>query len=826
MVCKKAERTLRPIFGHRTICGKESRMNKRIDNLKSMVMNSVHEICPDRALAITESFKLTEGKPVVIRRALAFKKILEDMRIYVLPGELIVGNQAGKPRAAPLFPEFGVGWLSKELDLLPKRRYDSFQVSRQTKRAVEPVIAYWKGKTHEDLVVEKTKHSLPEEIKHAYDFNSYSLNQVICNASHTSTGDGHIIADYEKILTKGLNGVIEEAEEELSNIDHTNPEHLEKKLFLQAAITSCQAVIQFANRFAGEAEKLARRHRGKRKNELLRIAENCRNVPGRAARNFWEALQAYWFIHLALQIESNGHSISFGRFDQVLYPFYEKDRKDNLITHKGALELIECFFIKACELAKVREWVYTEYMSGYPMFQTLTLGGRNRDGEDAVNELSYLALEATRELKMEQPTTVLSVHSETPEQFMIEATRTLIEHGGGLPGFFNDEIAIPLLLNLKQGISLEEARAWAVMGCCEPVIPGKFNTVTGGVCHINLLKVLEIALNNGINPSTGIRLCPGKGKLSDMDSFDRLLGAYREQLAYYCRFIPFFDSITSSCYAELTPTPFLSSVIDGRIKLGKDVSRGGGNDNYNVMLLHAHGAPNVGNSLAAIGKLVFEEKKVKPEQLEKALAANFKGYERLRQQLIHQAPKYGNGDPYVDRLVKETVNLLVKEMRKYTPPRGGCYGPSTQGLTTNVPDGRAVGATPDGRFAGEPVADNNSPSAGTDKNGPTAAMKSVSRLDHTLISQGTIFNMKFHPLTLRGESKMRKFVSLLRTYFDMKGFQVQFNVISPELLRDAQQFPEKYADLIVKVAGYSARFSSLDRDLQDQIIQRTLHHLD
>jgi formate C-acetyltransferase len=338
--------------------------------------------------------------------------------------------------------------------------------------------------------------------------------------------------------------------------------------------------------------------------------------------------------------------------------------------------------------------------------------------------------------------------------------------------------------------------------------------------------VLEIALNGGRNPSSGIKLCPGKGKLSDMKSFEDLLEAYQQQLTYYCQYIPLFDSITSSAYADLTPTPFLSSVIDGRIKLGKDVSQGGGDDNYNVMLLHAHGAPNVGNCLAAVKKLVFEEKKITAKELENALAADFQGYERMRQRLINQAPKFGNGDPYVDNLVKDTVNILVREMRKYTPPRGGCYGPSTQGLTTNVPDGRAVGATPDGRIAGEPVADNNSPSAGTDKNGPTAAMTSVSRLDHTLVSQGTIFNMKFHPLTLSGENKMRKFVSLLRTYFDMGGFQVQFNVISPEMLKTAQQYPEKYGDLIVKVAGYSARFSSLDRDLQDQIIYRTMHSVE
>ena len=801
-------------------------MNKRTQQLKKQVMESAHEICPDRALAITRSFQETEGKPVVIRRALAFKKILEEMRIYILPGELIVGNQANKPKAAPLFPEFGVEWLSKELDHLPKRRFDSFKVSKETKKAVGTVIDYWKGKTHQDLVIEKTKYSLPDTIKDAYNFTNYSLNQVVCNASHTSTGDGHIIADYEKILETGLDGIISEVKTALSGVDHTNPDDLEKKLFWEAAIISCDAVIQFAKRFSNEAKKLSKKHRGKRREELLRIAEICEKVPAKPAENLWEALQSYWMVHLALQIESNGHSISFGRFDQILYPYFEIDLRQNNITWDEALELIECFFIKSCEPAKVREWVYTEYMSGYPMFQTLTLGGRTKTGEDAASDLTYLALEATRNLKMEQPTTVLSVHNGTSDDLLLEATKTLIEHGGGFPGFFNDEVTMPLLLNLGQGITLEEARSWAVVGCCEPVIPGKFNTITGGVCHINLLKVLEIALNDGLNPSTGVRLCAGKGKLSDMTSIEDLLDAYEQQLAYYCQYIPLFDTITSSAYADLTPTPFLSSVINGRIKLGKDVSQGGGDENYNVMLLHAHGAPNVGNSLEAVKKLVFEDKKISVDELESALASNFKGYERMRQRLIRQAPKFGNGDLSVDNLVKESINALVREMRKYKPARGGCYGPSTQGLTTNVPDGRVVGATPDGRIAGEPVADNNSPTAGTDTSGPTASMTSVSRLDHTLVSQGTIFNMKFHPLTLQGKSKMKKFISLMRTYFDMSGFQVQFNVISPEMLKTAQKYPEKYGDLIVKVAGYSARFSSLDKDLQDQIIYRTLHSVD
>jgi pyruvate formate-lyase/glycerol dehydratase family glycyl radical enzyme len=708
---------------------------------------------------------------------------------------------------------------------LPQRKLDRFQISPETKDALKEVISFWKGKTHQDMVLEKTKYCIPKEIRGAYDFGSYSLNQVICNASHTSTGDGHIIVNYEKILRTGLSGVLAEAEEELEKIDFRDPGHVEKKLFLEAAIIACNAVIAFSKRYSSEARKVAGEAKPERQSELIKIAEICDNVPARPAKTFWEAVQSYWFIHSCLQIESNGHSISFGRFDQILFPYYEKGLIDGSISRNEALELIECLYIKACELNKVREWVYTEYMSGYPMFQTLTSGGKRQNGEDGTNDISYLALEATRNLKMEQPTTILRVHNGTPDEFLLEAAKTLVEHGGGLPGFFNDEVAVPLLLNLKQGITLEEARDWAFMGCAEPVIPGKFNTVTGGVCHVNMLKVLEIALNDGLNPVTGIRLHPGKGDLSGFASYEDLVEAYRQQLSYYVQFLPFFDSITCSTYAELTPTPFLSSLIDGRIAFGRDISRGGGEKNYNVLLLEAHGSANVGNALAAVKKLVFEEKKINAKDLERALACNFRGYERMRQQLIKQAPKYGNDDPYVDTIVRDVVNFLVKEMTKHKAPRGGCYGVTTQGLTTNLPNGRAVGATPDGRLAGEAVADNNSPSPGTDTKGPTASMISVSRLDHMLISQGTIYNMKFHPITLKGIEKMRKFVSMIRAYFDMKGFQVQFNVISKEMLKAAQENPLEYANLIVKVAGYSARFSSLDRELQDQIIERSTHQI-
>ena len=795
-------------------------MNERVESLRDLVLNSMPEVCAERAIAITDAYRETAGVPAVLRRALAFDYLLQKINIYILPGELIVGNQASKPRSAPLFPEFGLEWILKELDQLPNRATDKFLISPDTKEKIKEIVSYWSGNSHQDMVLEKTKQLLPDELNEAYDVSKYSLNQAVSNGCHTSDGDGHIIVDYKEVLNKGLNKIIDEAEEELSALDLNNLPQIEKRLFLKAVIIASRAVIGFAHRFAEKARLIAETETGKRRTELIQIAEICEHVPANAARSFWEALQAYWFIHLAIQIESNGASISFGRFDQIVNSYYENDLSNGRISRDKALELIECFFIKSCELNKIREWVSTEFMSGYSLFQTLTIGGQTKEGEDAANEISSLALQASKNLKVTQPTTAVRVYSKTTDRFYREAVDALIEHKGGIPAFFNDEVAIPLFLNLGQGITLEEARDWAVMGCVEPVIPGRFNTTSGSSCQINLLKVLEITLNDGVNPGTGLKIYPGRGRLSEMESYNVLLAAFREQVAHYLQYIPLFDAITCSTYGELNPTPFLSSLISGRIKDGKDLSAGGG-EIYNVAFVEAHGIANVGNSLAAIKKLVFEEKIITQEQLEEALSNNYQGNERLRQLLVNRAPKYGNDDPEVDITVKETLNFVAKELYRYKPFRGGCFGVSTQTTTSNVPYGRMVGATPDGRRAGEPLADNNSPAPATDINGPTAAMRSVSRIDHSLMAMGTLYNMKFHPLSLNSLEKKEKFIALLRGYFEEKGYQVQFNIISPETLLDAQKNPEQYRNLVVKVAGYSARFGDLDKQLQDQLIART-----
>ena len=783
------------------------------------------EICPERAVLLTASWQKTRGQPIPIRRARGFAQILKNMSIYIRPGELIVGNLAGKPRAAPIFPEYAVGWVKAELDDFSDRPIDRFDVTADARSALLDVCDFWRGETYHERVEWLIQNSLPENMRSAFDVSGSCLNEVVGNVGKVTTGDGHVIANYERVLQTGLLGPIQEAREHLRRLDMTIPKSINKRLFYESIIISLQAAIDFSHRFADLANRLAEDEKDEqRRAELRKIAQVCQRVPAKPAGDFWEALQSYWFVHLLIHIESNGHSISPGRFDQYLYPFYVRDVAANRLNRQQALQLVECFWIKCNELNKVRSWAFTQHMSGYPMFQTLTLGGQTQEGLDATNDLTYICLEATRNLKAPQPTVIVRVHDGSPEDFLMAAAECLVSHGGGMPGFFNDETAIPLLMRL--GVTLEEARDWCVMGCSEPQVAGRFCTGTGGASYINLLKVLEIALNSGINPTTGDSPCPDNRNLQNFCSIEDVWEAFCRQLSFYVRAVPVLDNATSLSYAELTPTPFLSGIIDHRLEIGKDISVGGP-PNYHNLVFHAYGLANVANSLAALKTLVFDQEEISAEKLAEAIRKNFEisEGEQLRQMLINRAPKYGNDNDEVDRFARKVVRTLANEISRYRPLRGGFFGPSTQSLTANVPAGKRVGATPDGRPSGAPLADNNSPSPGTDVSGPTAVLGSVAKFDHALMSNGTILNIKLHPTALDGENGLHKFTAMIRTFFDLKGFQVQFNVISEKTLRDAQEHPEDHPNLVVKVAGYSALFSSLDRKLQDQIIARTVHRV-
>ena len=556
---------------------------------------------------------------------------------------------------------------------------------------------------------------------------------------------------------------------------------------------------------------------------MLKVAEVCQKIAARSPQTFHEALQLIYFIHLLLHIESNGHSISLGRLDQYLYPFYESDAKAGRLTREDALELIECFYLKIFELNKVRPWSETRYKSGYPLFMTITLGGQTRTGEDATNELSYLFLEALEQTKLPQPTVILRVHSKTPHELIVHACEALIKHKGGLPAFFGDEVVVPALMSV--GAPLEEARDYAIVGCSEAVVPGKSLSFAGGCCYFNLLKILEITLNGGVDPRTGVCLHPTKQPI-EFEDVEDILEAFHEQLSYYVRFIVPLTSVTSATDANLNPTPFASALIDYRISMARNISEGGGpNAEYSHTIIEGHGVANVGNALYAIDRLVFREKKITLKQFVDILKNNYEGPlgETIRREVLN-LPKFGNDIDEVDIFATRIAHMFADELKKYKPWRGKVFGGSLQSLTANVPEGEVTWATPDGRLAGEALADNISPSAGTDMNGPTAVLRSVSKVDHSRFVNGNILNLKLHPTAVDSRESVSKLADMIKTFLvDLKGNQVQFNIVSAEELRRAQKEPDKYRNLIVKVAGYSAYFVTLDKKLQDQVIARTEH---
>jgi pyruvate formate-lyase/glycerol dehydratase family glycyl radical enzyme len=792
--------------------------------LKETLLATTPKICPERARLYTESWKETEGEPVVIRRAMALKKVLEGMSIFIRTGELIVGNHASEVRAAPLFPEFAVQFILDELDGKPyrfaDRPGDGFMVSEETEKELRGVAEWWQGKT----VTDYKYHLYTDEVKTA----AYEVGAIDLTPYGEGGGSGHFIPGYPKALNKGFVGIIAEAEEKLSGLKMWEPGSLNRKDFLKATIITMKAAINFANRFAKLARDMAYEEvDAKRKSELVKIAENCEWVPGNPARTFWEAMQSLWFLHLIVQIESNGHSMSYGRFDQYMYPFYQKDIEEGRLTPRGAVELIECLWIKTAEINKLRSWAATRVLMGYILFQNLTLGGQRQDGRSAINDLSWLALEATANLKIAQPSVSARYWSECPEDFMMKCCEVINIHRGGQPAMYNDEVIIPS--QLAVGITLEDACDYGIVGCVEPGEGGKSKRMGVGFLY-NMLKVLELTLYNGGDARTNIRLLPNPGNkgLADFESFDELMMALKYQIQNYNRLGVMGINAVEKAYAELAPVPFVSALVDDCIGRGKDMEWGGAI--YNTSVNIGIGMANVGNSLAAIKKLVFDDKKLTGAQLKHALETNFQDTTTTPagpeiQRMLLSAPKYGNDDDYVDLLTREATDYLVKDMPNYTDWVGGRYGTLLNPITANIPFGELCGATPDGREAGKPTAEGVSPTQGSDKKGPTAAVKSVAKLDHVACDSGTLLNQKFHPAVLKDISGLRKLAALIRTYFDLKGMHIQFNVISRETLVAAQKHPEKYANLIVRVAGYSALFTSLEPAVQEDIIARTEHKI-
>jgi pyruvate formate-lyase/glycerol dehydratase family glycyl radical enzyme len=796
----------------------------RTRQLRDTMLAVTPKLCSERARLYTESWKETEGQPTVIRRAKALARILSGMSIFIRPGELIVGNQASDVRAAPVFPEFYMRFIREELDGKPcrfeERPGDPFRVSQEDEEILREVADWWEGKTMTDY----KRQLLPEEAYKA----CYDVEAIEIYTWGEGGGSGHFIADYPKVLNKGMYGIIREAEERANDLKLWEPGALEQKEFLEAVSIALRAAINFAQRYAVLAREMAEKEADpKRQAELIKIAEHCEWVPGKPARTFWEAMQSLWFAHLIVQIESNGHSMGYGRFDQFMYPFYRKDIDQGTITPEEVVELLECLFIKTTEINKVRDWDATRVVMGYPMFQQLTVGGQTIDGKSAINDLSWLALEATANQKIIQPSLSVRWWNECPDDFLLKCCEVINIHRGGQPAMYSDEVIIPSQMGV--GISLEDAYDYAIDGCVSITEPGKARR-EGPSAGYNMHKVLEVALFNGRDPRTGIQLCPNPGNkdLSTFESFDEVMAAVKHQLEYYDRQGAIALLCIERAYAELTPTPFASALMDDCIQRGRDIEWGGAH--YNTLFLRGVGMSNVGNSLAAIKKLVFEDKRLTGAQIRHALETNFEDTSTSPtgpeiQQMLLATPKYGNDDDYVDLLVKEPTLHAMRDVRRYTSWTGGRGGFALLPVSQNVPFGEIIGATPDGRKAGVPTAEGCSPTRGTDVKGPTAAVKSVAKLDHVLADSGSLLNQKFNPAVLKDTSGLRKLAALIKTYFDLKGMHIQFNVVSAETLRDAQKHPEEYADLMVRVAGYSALFVSLDPAVQEDIIMRTEHSI-
>jgi formate C-acetyltransferase len=780
-------------------------------------MEQKPSLCADRSVLVTDSYKKTEAMPPVLRQATAFDKVLSELPLWIQDGELIVGNIASRPRGAFLFPEYDDTWLEPELDTISTRKGDPWVLSDEDKIRLKDCMGYWPGKNFAAIADALT----PDAVRQA------EKNTLTNIAMGKQGGIGHIVADIEGVISQGLNELIRQAEDHLNGLDLSNPDDYEKFHFLQAVIIADKAVIKWAKRFADLAREKAKTERDQeRKSELERLAEVCDWVPANPARNFREAIQVVAFIMDSVQLETNGVSIGTGRLDQYCFPYYEKDIKEGTITKEEALELLECLWLKLAESNRVSPELMTLNHYGYPFWIQVPIGGQTLDGYDATNELSYLLLEVSTNLQLAEPTVSARIHNRTPDKFLMKCGEAIKSHGGGHPALFNDEVIIPSQLANVPGITKEDAYDYCIIGCSEIAYAGKgtegfaYQGLSGG-------RFLEMTMA-GKDPVTGAKLTSGIGDMLQWKSFHDMMQALRDQARMFTRFMFMQVLPLVEAHTKHRPCPYLSSLTRDCIQRGQSYYDGGaiyGNGVVNVCYI---GIASVANSVAAIKKLVFDDQVITMAQLKHALDTNFEDTSTHPtgpeiQQLCVAAPKYGNDDPYVDNVAKDCLNILVKELRQYKTRTGGGYKATISPVATHVIYGMACGATPDGRKAGTPLSDGCSPAQGTDVNGPTATIKSVANLEHINLAQGTIFNMKMHPAAFETKAGMAKWANLVRTYFDLGGWEIQFNVVKAETLKDAQEHPEQHRDLFVRVVGYSAFFVDLDKSVQDDIISRTEH---
>jgi pyruvate formate-lyase/glycerol dehydratase family glycyl radical enzyme len=800
----------------------KNKNSPRVNNLRLKALNAKPSICIERAEFFTESYKQTEDKHPYLRKAFAFKNLLEKMTIYINEGELIVGNNSCTPRASVVAPEYSSRWISKEINDPYKspdnRLQDRHEISGQTKNLLtNEIIPYWLGRTVEDRVLEK----LPQEI---IDVTVSSISKFeglpIAPECYLRNGIGHVVVDYAILLKKGINGMLEDIKRKLSELEVLNPDNRVKEIFYKSLIIEYEAIKNWIIRFSKLAKIYATKEKNSiRKIELLNISKNCEFIVMNPPKTFWQALQMTFFTQIILfGLEQNNAAVSLGRMDQYLYKYYEEDIKNKSITKEEVLELIECFFIKLSEMSILWDYDNASYYSGFSLTQCVTVGGIDSNGIDITNELSFLILEADKNTGLLQPETAVRVHPDSKISLLAEALKC-VKLGRGKPKFFMDGSAVKMLQNA--GISLEDARNYSIVGCVELSPTGNTAGYTGAV-FINIAKCLEIALNNGKCFITDKEIGLRTGKPDELSSYEKVMIAFKTQLTFFLKNAVAVMNEIIKAHAELYPCQFTSSLIHGCLENGVDFTEGG--SDYNFIGVSGVGIPNVANSLAAIKKFVFEEKKISIDELVKILKNNFKNNEKLRLKLWHRMPKYGNDDDFVDLIAKEVGCYYCNELKKFRGPYGNIFRPGLFAVSINVPFGLYTGATAEGRRALKPLADGGiSPVAGTERNGIIGVIKSACKIDNPLATNGTLLNLRLSPNIFERDYEISKIISLLKSYNELGGYHIQFNVIDSDVLRKAQQSPEDFKGLMIRVAGYSAYFIELNPEVQEDIISRTIH---
>ena len=791
-------------------------LTERMKEFREEVLDEKPYIDAQRAILATLAYKENLNQPRVMVRAKMLEKVLDHMSIYIEDKSLLAGNQATKNRNAPIFPEYTMEFVMNELNQFEKRDGDVFYITEKTKEQLREIAPFWQNNN----LRARGEALLPEEVRVFMETGVFGMEGKL------NAGDAHLAVNYERILKDGLRGYEKRVKEYKATLDLTNPDNIDKYCFYNAVLIVLKAVRNFANRYSVLAKDLAEKELNQeRKIELLEISRICSKVPYEPAETFKEAVQSVWFIQLILQIESNGHSLSYGRFDQYMYPYYDRDIKNGTIKESEALELLTCLWIKTLTINKVRSQAHTLSSAGSPMYQNVTIAGQTTDKKDAVNDLSFLVLKSVAQTRLTQPNLTVRYHKNINKRFLDECVEVM-RLGFGMPALNNDEIIIPSFMDWQ--VKEEDAYNYSAIGCVETAVPGKWGYRCTGMSYINFPRMLLCTMNNGVDLTSNKRFTKGYGYFTEMESYEELLKAWDKTIREITRYSVIVENVIDKASERDVPDILCSALTDDCIARGKTIKEGGAV--YDFISGLQVGIANMADCLAAIKKLVYEEKKITRQELWNAILDDFSSPEnkKIQEMLIREAPKYGNDDDYVDQLIVEAYDSYIEEIEKYPNTRynrgpiGGIRYAGTSSISANVGQGMSTMATPDGRNAFEPLAEGCSPAHNSDKNGPTAVFKSVSKLRTNKITGGVLLNQKMTPQMLSTEENRQKLELLIKTFFNrLHGYHVQYNIVSKETLIDAQKHPEKHKDLIVRVAGYSAFFNVLSKKTQDDIIGRT-----